>query len=259
MLTDSQGPVRPAAGNSLADLAREWDKVAPLRRQQVSAGKDLSFKYVLLPSVRELLDGCNRKRVIDLGCGIGELTRELANDSGSVVGVDVSPGSIAIAQETCEQTANLAFHTCEVSEFARRWTGPAFTAAVANMSLMACPDLDAFVQAAADLLSPGGCLVATITHPKFWPLYWGYADADWFCYAREQALAAPFRISAETTDCITTHIHRPLSAYLDALAWAGFAVDRILEPYPDQEIQALYSEPWQFPRFLAFRAARTAV
>lgn len=258
MLTHNKTAVSPAAGKSLVDLAGEWDKIAPTRRQQIAGGKDLSFKYVLLPAIRELLAGRDLQRVVDLGCGIGELTRELAGVSGQVVGVDASPRSIAIAPET-GAAANLSFHTCDVTDFAGRWTNLPFTAAVANMSLMACLDLDAFVQAAADLLAPQGCFIATITHPWFWPYYWGYAAADWFSYNREIVLEAPFRISAEVTDCVTTHVHRPLSAYLDAMAKAGFVVDRILEPYPAESVQAKYPERWEFPRFLAFRGIKTAV
>ncbi len=257
MLTPNETIVQPAMGKSLVDLAREWDKIAPIRQRQVAGGKDLSFKYVLLPAIRELLAGGNLQRVVDLGCGIGELTRELAGVSGQVVGVDAAPGSIAIARESCA-AAKPAFHSGDVADFARNWPGQPFTAAVANMSLMACLDLDAFVQAAAGLLTPQGCFVATITHPWFWPYYWGYAAADWFSYNREMALEAPFRISAEATDCVTTHVHRPLSAYLDAMAKAGFAVDRVLEPYPAESVQARYPERWEFPRFLAFRGIKTA-
>ena len=257
MLTHSKTSVRPVVGKSLDDLAGEWDKIAHIRRQQVTGGKDLSFKYVLLPVIRQLLADCSLAQVIDLGCGIGELTRELAEVSGRIVGVDASPRSIAIAREI--YAANIPFHTDDVSDFARRWPGQPFTAAVANMSLMTCLDLGAFVQAAAGLLAPQGCFIATITHPWFWPYYWGYADADWFNYNQEIVLEAPFRISEEATDCVTTHVHRPLSAYLNTMAKAGFVVDSILEPYPEESVHALYPERWEFPRFLAFRAIKATV
>ena len=255
MLVNDVMLVKPAAGKSLDDIGKEWDQIAHLRHKQIASGKDLSSKYILAPAVQELLQGCNLKRVLDLGCGTGELTRELAKVSTAIAGVDLSSLSIDIAQETCAEATNISFHRGSVEVFASQWAGPRFTTVVANMTLMDCLNLDSFVEAAAKLITPKGRFIATITHPWFWPYYWGYANADWFSYHREIVLEAPFRISAEVTDYVTTHVHRPLSSYLNSLSQAGFLVNQILEPHPDEEIQALYPERWEFPRFLAFRAS----
>ena len=246
---------RPVSDKSLEDVAKEWDQIAHTRHMQISTGRDLSFNYVLKPTVLELLQGCNLKRVLDLGSGTGELTRELAKVSSEVVGVDFSWRSTEIARKVCSKAGNVSFYPNSVEVFASHWAGPQFTTIVANMTLMDCLNLDSLVEAAARLVAPEGCLIATITHPWFWPYYWGYANADWFCYKQEIVLEAPFQISAETMSHMTTHVHRPLSMYQNSLARAGFLIDQILEPYPDEEIHSLYPEKWRFPRFLAFRAA----
>ena len=256
MLTNNRLLVRPVAGKSLDDIGKEWDRIAHLRHKQIVSGNDLSFNYVLMPTVLELLQGCNLKKVLDLGCGSGELTRELANVSGEVIGVDLSLLNIEIAQEISAESINVSFHSGSVEEFADQWSGLGFTTVVANMTLMDCVNLDSLIEATAKLIAPKGRFVATITHPWFWPYYWGYANADWFSYHREIVLEAPFRISAEVTDYVTTHVHRPLSIYQNTLARAGFLIDQILEPYPDEEVHSLYAERWSFPRFLAFRASK---
>ena len=56
---------------------------------------------------------------------------------------------------------------------------------------------------------------------------------------------------------MTTHVHRPMSAYLAALRRAGFAVDEMREPLPDRANAARFPEPWRYPRFLALRCVRT--
>ena len=210
-----------------------------------------------MPSIQALLQGSNLERVLDVGCGTGQLTGQLARVSAKVIAVDASTHSVRIAQESHAELTNASFHVGSVEDFARRWAGPPFTTAVANMTLMACLNLHSFVEAVARLISPGGCFVASITHPWFWPYYRGYANADWFRYDREVIIEAPFRISAEATDYVTTHVHRPLVSYLNSLSEAGLIVDRVLEPYPDEGIQALYPEPWLFPRFLVLRASKT--
>ena len=236
---------RPASYKFSVAIAAEWDRIAHVRHKQIDGGNDLSFSHILMPTVLDLLQGCDLNRIIDLGCGTGELTRELALVSGKVSGVDLSPLSIEIAEETCTGSPNISFRAGAVEDFARHWTGPRFTTAVANMTLMTCLDLDSFVKAAGKLVAPEGHLIATITHPWFWPSYWGYDNADWFSYHQEVVVEAPFRISAEATDYVTTHVHRPLSTYMNCLARQGFRVHRILEPYPNEEIQALYPERWE--------------
>ena len=250
---DRQSP-RPVVGKSLTDIAHEWDQIAEIRHDQIASGKDLSFRYVLLPAVQALLKGCSLKRVLDLGCGTGQLAVELASMSGSVTAVDASARSIEIAKETSANSANVSFFLGSAEQFAEQWSGPLFTTAVANMTLMDCLDLDSFIQAVSRMIGPNGRFVATITHPCFWPYYHGYADEVWFSYEKEIVIESYFRISAELTKHVTTHVHRPLSSYISSLSRVGFVVDSILEPYPDNKTQSLYPERWRFPRFLVFRA-----
>ena len=245
---------KPAIGKSSIDIAREWDEIAQVRYRQIASGKDLSFSHVLLPTIRSLVEGINLESVLDVGCGTGHLTNELAAMSGTIAAVDISAYSIQIAQRTCANSRNVSFHVSAVEEFARHWSGPPFTTAIANMTLMTCLDLRSLVEAVSTIVASNGCFVATITHPWFWPHYRGYADAGWFNYHEEIVLEGPFIISTDVGEYITTHVHRPLVTYLNSLSQFGFHLDRIMEPYPEEGTQALYPDRWQFPRFLAFRA-----
>ncbi len=215
----------------------------------------MSFDLVLKPTLETLLVDCNLENVLDVGCGTGVLTEHLFSRSEKITGIDLSSVSIKIAEETCSGIANISFHNCSAEDLANQSKVPRFTTVVANMVLMDCLDLNSFVEAAASLTVPGGHFIATITHPWFWPIYWGYAEADWFNYHREIVIEAPFRISTEITDRVTTHVHRPLHKYQNCLTSLGFIVDEILEPLPDEEVHSLYPDKWRFPRFLAFRAS----
>ena len=249
-------PIKRTGDKSQTDIGNEWDRIAMVRHKQMSRGDDLSFRHVILPSVMELLGDCNLESVIDIGCGTGNLTKELTAISSSVTAVDVSPTSIEIAHVVCEDSSNVTFYVGTIDEFAQEWDGPQFTVAVANMVLMDCLNIESFLKATAEIVAPHGFFVATFTHPCFWPRYWGYENADWFGYDQQIVLEAPFKISSETTDCVTTHVHRPLYTYINSLRQAGFWIDRVLEPVPSQEIQSLYPEPWEFPRFMVLRLQR---
>ncbi|TGS19232.1 class I SAM-dependent methyltransferase [Mesorhizobium sp. M2E.F.Ca.ET.209.01.1.1] len=49
------------------------------------------------------------KRMLDIGCGIGRLEHALGAMAGSIVGIDISPGMIAIARRRCAGVANVEF------------------------------------------------------------------------------------------------------------------------------------------------------
>jgi hypothetical protein len=126
------------------------------------------------------------------------------------------------------------------------------------MSMMATPNLSTFIGGIGELLRDGGILAFTITHPCFWPSYWGYNRTDWYSYEKEQAIEAEFRISQAQTGLVTTHFHRPISSYVTCLIGAGLYLTGMDEPLPRNEDMERYPETWEFPRFLVGRAEKAA-
>ncbi len=243
--------VRPAK-KTLLDITREWDTLAPLRLRQLQSGQDWTYSHVLSPTILSLCGGSLAgSSVVDIGCGIGSLTRTLAELASHVVGIDPSVRSVALARSTAGAMPNLEFCASTIEAFADRRPQHTFHIAVANMTLMDCLDLPAVLRATRRLLRNRGSLVATITHPWHWPKYWGYQDAPWFEYTKELVIEAPFRITAETTAHVSTHVHRPLQAYVDAVRDAGLSLTHLTEPMPPLDMPG---PSWSFPRYLAFRA-----
>ncbi len=245
--------IRPCPAKSHADLAREWDQLAEERHRQIASGEDLSFEYVVVPTTWRLFEGAERAVVLDIGSGTGDFTARLAQVAGRVIAVEPSRASMALARRVCQSAQNTRFVEASLEEAASSLDeGPA-TAAVAVMTLMTAPDLRGFAKALAALLQTGARFVATLTHPWFWPRYWGYEEEHWFHYEVETFIEAPFAISKRRTEIRTTHIHRPLQHYMNVFAEEGFRLDAVAEPMPVAEVQALYPEPWRFPRFLGLR------
>ena len=91
-------------------------------------------------------------------------------------------------------------------------------------------------------------IVLTLTHPAFWPKYWGYENDEKFDYLGEQWIESNFKTSAQTYSEVTTHIHRPIEMYMNGLAEAGFTditLDELRGPEP--------VEAFPYPRFLAIK------
>jgi FkbM family methyltransferase len=242
--------IRPISPKGHTELASQWDRLAEERHRQISSGEDLSFHYVVVPTTWKLLEGCDLSVVMDIGSGTGDFTARLARVAGKVIAIEPSAASMALARRVCQHSRNVRFLEAPLEEAALYHVNERATAAVAVMTLMTAPDLREFAKALAVLLEPDARFAATLTHPCFWPKYWGYADALWFHYNVETFIEAPFVISRCRTKFRTTHIHRPLEQYIKIFAEQGFQIEALMEPMPTDDVQTRYPAPWRFPRFL---------
>lgn len=237
---------------SIDAIISEWDAIAKKRYDQINSNKDLSYKHVLLPAILQLMENCDLCSAIDIGCGVGFTTKQIASKVKSLLAIDLSRNCIKLAQDNCAKYYNVHFKNTSIEEHAIDVDSPCYTVAIANMTLMTALDLHSFIRSVHKVLVPGGKFIATITHPCFWPFYWEYFSADWFDYTKELIIEAPFRITNESTQYYTTHVHRPLEMYFSVFREYHFTVESFLELMPDTRVREKYPTAWSFPRFAAF-------
>lgn len=100
--------------------------------------------------------------VLDVGCGDGKVTAEMARalPHGSVVGTDVSPEMIAFAQKKfpAPENQNLTFQVMDAREI--RFAGQ-FDLVFSNAALHWVDDHPAFLRGAAAALKPAGRLIVS--------------------------------------------------------------------------------------------------
>ena len=106
------------------------------------------------------------ERVLDLGCGFGETTLQLASlvgEGGSALGIDVSEPFIEAARKETETVANVDFMVADVQtlELPRE-----FDYAYARMGLMFFANPVAALRNVANALNPGGRLCAVVWRRK---------------------------------------------------------------------------------------------
>jgi SAM-dependent methyltransferase len=242
---------------SAEQMTREWDRMAEERHRQLLSDEDVSFHHVVAPTALRLLEGADTAVTLDIGSGTGHFTVSLARIAKRVIGIEPSVRSVAVAKDLCREARNVQFVEGYLENSLAQIAEMEPTSAAAVMTLMSVVNLSRFADGLASVLPVGARFVAIITHPWFWPKYWGYEAASWFCYGRETFIEAPFTISRRRSKIITTHIHRPLEQYMAIFSDAGFRLERISEPIPEPAVEALYPKRWTFPRFLGLQWKRT--
>jgi trans-aconitate methyltransferase len=116
--------------------------------------RHLGFASALGGGPVDLLDPHPGERVLDLGCGTGDLAEAIARRGATVVGLDASPETVRAART---KYPHLAFAVGRAEAF--RAEQP-FDAVFSNAALHGMRPPEPVVRAIRAALRPGGCLVA---------------------------------------------------------------------------------------------------
>jgi SAM-dependent methyltransferase len=236
----------------------EWDGNAEARHKQIISGIDISYHYILVPTIMRLAGDISNKRVIDIGCGSGYLTAKLSRDASYVLGVDSSKRMIDIANREYGHLPRLEFFNESIEEFSRNRPNIEFDVAISNMSLITIPDLEETIKDISSIVSLRGVFAFSITHPCFYNQYRKYQSSEIFQYHVPHAQKGRLTISNDPKGLPvpTRHFHRPLEEYFRRLRAASFVIDELVEPFPDSKTEKLYPTPWKVPHFLCVKCIK---
>jgi trans-aconitate methyltransferase len=115
-----------------------------------------SFVWRYGATLLELLDPRPGERILDLGCGPGQLTAQIAQSGAQVTGLDNSPGML---EEARKNFPKLAFVLADAAGF--RLPG-SFDAVFSNAVLHWVKDASGAAESIARALGPGGRFVAEL-------------------------------------------------------------------------------------------------
>jgi SAM-dependent methyltransferase len=155
------GMNEPTPHQTLETIRDDFDRIALLPDEPWN--HNLHYRRVLL---RRVPRSC--AEALDVGCGAGALTRELATRCGHVTGLDLSPNMVAEARRRSAGVANVDYAVADV--MTEPLPAGAFDCITAVALLHHLP-LEPALSRFRDLLRPGGVLLVLDVRPgEFLPV-----------------------------------------------------------------------------------------
>ena len=232
-----------------------WENHAGWWQEHFTDGADPEYEEQMLPLASEHLAGA--KRVIDVGCGEGQLSRRIAAGGSWVVGVDITANQITEAAARGGD-ARFARACGEALPFA----AGAFDGVVICLTLEHLEPFEPAVHEVGRVLAPGGRFILFLNHPLLQSPDSGWVD--------DQILGEQYwRVGPYLEDGVSVEevgpgiklpfMHRPLSRYVNVMAGCGLLVEHMDEPPPPPGFLARapeYAEAALIPRLLLLRARK---
>ena len=231
------------AGRFWNDNAEAWTALS-------RAGYDIYRDYLNTPAFFEILPDVNGLYGIDIGCGEGYNTRLLAGKGAIIEGIDISEEFIRAAQ-TFENEPSLKINYQISNALTLPFGNDKFDFAVSFMCFMDIPENELAFKEAFRVLKPGGFLQFSISHPCFdTPHRKNLRDQDGITYAIEVGdyfknlngrveewtfNSAPLELKNKYSKFKTPRFTKSLSQWINTLINAGFIIEHVNEPYPDDD------------------------
>lgn len=228
-------------------IITSWGKVANWYNNLIEKDKDSYQRKLVLPNLIRLLEAKREDVIVDLACGQGFFSRELAKLGAKVIGIDISPELIEIARHLLGEQGRHLRGAQEKDKLVEYRVAPAnklnflknnsVDKVLIILSLQNIENADAVIREVNRVLKQKGKLFIVLNHPAFRipkESSWGWDEKEKIQYRRLN------RYLSESKEAIQMHpgdkpwektisFHRPLQFYFKTLSKNGFLVSRLEE------------------------------
>ena len=230
-----------------------WETHAQWWQDGFTDGADLEYEQQMAPLARDAFGA--GARVLDVGCGEGQLARVMAEVGIEVVGVDPVAAQITTA---VERAGGPQYVRGDIA--ALPFENASFDGVFGCLVFEHVLALEPAVIEVARVLRPGGRLFLILNHPLLQAPDSGWIDDQ--ILGEQYWRIGPYLpedIRDEKLDdgVVLPFVHRPISMYLQALFRHGFVLEGFQEPPPVAAFladQPQYADQVHFPRVMVIAA-----
>jgi SAM-dependent methyltransferase len=202
------------------------------------------------PAMLALLGELAGRRVLDAGCGAGQLAEAMLDRGAEVTGVEVSAAMARLARARLGDRA--AVHVADLAAPLTVCADASFDAVAASLVLHYLEDWGPTLGELRRVLRPGGLLAVSTHHPT---MDWRLAGGSYF---ETRRITETWHKGGTATR--VTFWRRPLTAMTTAFRAAGFAIEDVVEPMPlpacAERFPDDHARLTTAPRFIFFRLRR---
>lgn len=191
------------------------------------------------PAMRKLLPEISGKNVLDIGCGAGGNCLDFANrGANSVTGIDLSEKMLGLARENCshEKITYLRMSMSDLSELPKPHGG--FGLVYSSLAVHYAEDFPRLMREIYALTERGGTLLFSQEHPVMTATvgegHWNYDEnGNKISYTFSDYQRGGKRTVKWFGESVEKY-HRTFSEVINAVITAGFTIEEICEPVPDE-------------------------
>jgi SAM-dependent methyltransferase len=232
-----------------------WEEHAAWWQAEFTDGADPEYEEQILPLVDRHLAGA--LRVLDVGCGEGQLARRAAALGAEVVGLDPAVAQLAVATARAggpHYALGLAEHL--------PYRSNSVDAVVMCLVIEHLDPFEPAVREMARVLQPGGVCLLLLNHPLLQTPGSGWIDDQ--ILEEQYWRVGPYLRPDSTVEEVAPGVrlpfmHRPLSRYVHVMGEEGLLIEDMDEPPPPP---GFIAEAWEYgeastiPRLMLLRARR---
>lgn len=217
------------------DCRKCWNNNAEYWSKGLRNGNDLTRDYFMLPVFLEHCPDLIGKKVLDVGCGDGSIARIISDKGALVTGVDFSENMIDLAISS-SKAYNINYQVGSAVALKNIFDKVRFDAIISFMVLHSVDDIATFFKQAYDVLSERGKIYFLTAHPYFRKNRSDYLKNRGIVvtgYFNRQVEYVKWDFGKfEKNNMEDIRFPWKLEDYVNGLADAGFAIDKIVEPCP---------------------------